>query len=379
MVLPFGLGSDSHHGNSRNVMAPTAPPAEADNVHHSHYVDFIVVNGDDRYVIRTERKAVLESSVELAKVINAGPNSGRKNDNHFVINNVDKHDFELVIRFLETKFIKFRDHLHILRILEIADRYNCPDLVIHIVKELDLQLSSLTVLDVFRSLWYYNCISPSKTADTTRQEKKKNKKTHHNPPPFTPEEFLAALLNNSLQLIDMHAELILTKPQMLELRFEELEMIAKRDALQMQSELVLFFCLADWSVEECKRKKLDPTAENRRRVLGALCYTPRYLNMSVRDFTKACERVELLDSAEIALISDALNGKKLGNLSNEQNIMLEHFKTPRPAYAKLPIHLSDRTNPKNYRKKMRRAERNDDSCCDSFGLNCLAIFACIFD
>ncbi|CAD7081929.1 unnamed protein product [Hermetia illucens] len=381
MVLPVGQGSDNQHANSRTIIIPSAPPSDGDVIHQSHYIDFIVVNGDDRYVIRCERKAVLESSVELAKVINAGPTSGRRNDNHFIINNVDKHDFELVIRFLETKFIKFRDHYHILRILEVADRYNCPDLVIHIVKELDLQLSSSTVLDVFRSLWYYNSISTniSPPEAPTVKEKKKTKK-HQHPAPFTPEEYLAALLNNSLQLIDMQAELILTKSQMLELRFEELEMIAKREALQMQSELVLFNCLADWSVEECKRKKLDPNPENRRRVLGALCYTPRYLTMTTMEFEKACTRVDLLDSAEIALVTAAIKGKKLTNLTDEQNNMLERFRTPRPAYSRLPIHLSDRTNPKNYKKKMRRAERgNDDGCCSNFGLNCLAILACIFD
>lgn len=166
MVLPFGLGSDGHHNpdssakgkgggdgtasasstattttttvNRTVAYAPTAPPyfsrahtnvSTGVPIIPCPYIDFIVVNGDDRYMIRCERKAVLENSVELAKLIHAGPNSGRKGDNHFQISNVDKHDFELVIRFLETKFVKYRDHLHILKILELADRYNCPDLV----------------------------------------------------------------------------------------------------------------------------------------------------------------------------------------------------------------------------------------------------------
>lgn len=139
MVVPFGLAADGQHVSGQTMIMPTAPPAM-----HMHgqtnvstvvpiipspYIDFIVVNGDDRYMIRCERKAVLENSVELAKLIHAGPNSGRKGDNHFQISNVEKYDFELVIRFLETKFVKYRDHLHILKILELADRFNCPDLV----------------------------------------------------------------------------------------------------------------------------------------------------------------------------------------------------------------------------------------------------------
>uniref|UniRef100_A0A034V2W8 BTB/POZ domain-containing protein 6-B n=1 Tax=Bactrocera dorsalis TaxID=27457 RepID=A0A034V2W8_BACDO len=429
MVLPFGLASDGHNvAGNQTMVTPTAPPAFLMHGHTnvstvvpvipSPYIDFIVVNGDDRYMIRCERKAVLENSVELAKLIRAGPNSGRKGDNHFQISNVDKNDFELVIRFLETKFVRYRDHLHILKILELADRFNCPDLVIHCIRELDLQLTSAVVIDIFRSLWFYQSISvPNQhqlgavitTQDSAANKKAKRKtpnpQTNANaggataaagagdnanagaessphPNPFTAEEFGMALLNNSLQLIDMHAQLVLTKQQINELRFEELEMIAKREALQLSSELVLFNCLADWSVAECQRKKLDATAENRRRVLGPLCYAPRYLLMNINEFRKACDRVELLDPVEVSLVSDAIEGKKLKNLTPEQSQLLEKFRTPRPEFPKMPIHLSDRTNPKNYPKKMRRAEKGasgEDGCWSNFGMNCLAVFACIFD
>lgn len=428
MVLPFGLASDGHNvASNQSMVTPTAPPAFLMHGHTnvstvvpiipSPYIDFIVVNGDDRYMIRCERKAVLENSVELAKLIRAGPNSGRKGDNHFQISNVDQNDFELVIRFLETKFVRYRDHLHILKILELADRFNCPDLVIHCIRELDLQLTSAVVIDIFRSLWFYQSISvPNQhqmgTVITTQESaanKKAKRKTPNpqtsinvsggtvagsgdnsnaasesspHPNPFTAEEFGMALLNNSLQLIDMHAQLVLTKQQINELRFEELEMIAKREALQLSSELVLFNCLADWSLAECQRKKLDATAENRRRVLGPLCYAPRYLLMNINEFRKACDRVELLDPVEVSLVSDAIEGKKLKNLTPEQSQLLEKFRTPRPEFPKMPIHLSDRTNPKNYPKKMRRAEKGasgEDGCWSNFGMNCLAVFACIFD
>ncbi|XP_037949069.1 uncharacterized protein LOC119680360, partial [Teleopsis dalmanni] len=330
MVLPFGLGADGQHtGGQTTIMVPTAPPAflmpGQTNVSTvipiipSPYIDFIVVNGDDRYMIRCERKAVLENSVELAKLIHAGPNSGRKGDNHFQISNVDKNDFELVIRFLETKFVKYSDHLHILKILELAARFNCPDLIIHCIRELDLLLSSITVVDVFRALWYYQHLMPASqnqldsvitSQDALLAKKQKHKgrtdnqsstaNSHSNP--FTAEEFCAALLSNTLQLIDMQAESVLTEQQMTELRFEELETIVKRDSLQLSSELVLFRCLSDWSIAECRRKKLEPTAENRRRVLGPLCYAPRYLLMSSNEFRRACERVELLDPTEITLV-----------------------------------------------------------------------------
>ena len=174
MVLPFGLSADGQHNpetsrsgagsggaGDANVATnrpisytPTAPPyfmrahtnvSTGIPIIPSPYIDFIVVNGEDRSMIRCERKAVLENSVELAKLIHAGPNSGRKGDNHFQISNVDKHDFELVIRFLETKFVKYRDHLHILKILELADRYNCPDLVCFISLKYPIFLISIKI------------------------------------------------------------------------------------------------------------------------------------------------------------------------------------------------------------------------------------------
>lgn len=377
------------------IISPSAPPMDGNECpSYGNAIEFIVVNGENRHVVRTEKKSVLENSVELAKIVMAGPTSGRRNDMHFLIQNVDKDDFELMIRYFETKFIKYRDHRHTLKILELADRYNCPDLIINCIKELDLQLTSATVLDVLQSLWYYNSVSPFPVPSANESNNSRKKAPNQ---PFTPEEYMSALLNNSLQLIDMHAELILTKEQMTDLKFQEFEMIAKRDALQLQSESTLYNCLAEWSLEQTKRKQIDPTDENRRRVLGALIYTPRYLTMSARDFEKCLERVELLDSGEIEMVRDALN-KGAGNssrnkksiqafnqnLSDEQISLLTKFRTPRPAFARMPIHLSDRSNPKNYPKKMRLHEKEElgehSGCADTkCGFIFFSFLACLFD
>lgn len=280
-----------------------------------------------------------------------------------------------------------------LEMLELASRFQCRQLEIHSVKELDLNLTKEHVIEVFRALWYYNSIVPSKAVVTGEQQKKKKRspvggrKKKDCPPeaPVTPEEYFAALLGNCLQLIDMHAEEVFTQEAMLALRFEELEMIVKRDALQMSSEMVLLDLLASWSREECLRKNLELTEENRRRVLGALCYSPRYLTMTRKEFENAKDRVQLLDATESKLVGDLLNGKKTSGLSPEQQTMVANFKQQRPAFAPMPIQLSARSNPKNYPKKMRKAaeeaaaggERN--SCCDRFCISCARVFACIFD
>ncbi|XP_030372726.1 uncharacterized protein LOC115622800 isoform X2 [Scaptodrosophila lebanonensis] len=435
MVLPFGLSPDGHHVDAiQSAPAPTAPPAHMvvpppyqrgqTNIYTgvpiilNPYIDFIVVNGDDRYMIRCKRKSVLECSVELAKLIHAGPNSGRKSDNHFQILNVDKHDFESIVRYMEEHFIRFDDHKHLLKILELADRFNVPDLIIYCIRELDLSISSATALDIFKALWFYQGIALTNqhqtvitTQETAQQIARKQASKAKaaakqlatakaaqaqengdgdgaqinlipNPNPFTTEDYGVALLHNTLQLIDMHAELLLSKREVSELRFEELETIVKRDTLQLRSEMTLFDCLAEWSLAECGRKNLDPTPENRRTVLGPLCLTPRYLRMTATEFRRCCERIELLPPLEISLISDALEGKKLKNLTDQQIELFEKFRTARAEYAKMPVHLSDRSDPKNYPKKMRQAQdgrSTEEGCWQKVGMNCLRVFVCIFD
>uniref|UniRef100_A0A182SUZ3 BACK domain-containing protein n=1 Tax=Anopheles maculatus TaxID=74869 RepID=A0A182SUZ3_9DIPT len=299
-------------------------------------------------------------------------------------------------RYLETKFIKFSSPIHTLEMLELATRFQCRQLEIHCVKELDLNLHVDHVLEVYRALWFYNPIAPAKNPPTEPKRRSRcpraHNKSHTTSGPLTPEEYFAALLNNCLQLIDMQAEEVFSQDAMLTLRFQELEMIVKRDALQMSSETVLVDVLARWSLEDCKRKHIDPTAENRRRALGALCYAPRYLTMSRRDFEAARERIELLDAAELQLVGDILIAgggmrRSTANLTPEQQSLVARFRAPRPEYPLLPVQLSARSHPRNYPKKMRKAaaeaerEREGPSkgCCNRFLLNCCSVFACIFD
>lgn len=397
MVRPFNTsaenGGDAVQSGSPR---PTAPPLvqinqEGDDFSNPDlYVDFLILGNKENWSVRAEKKPILDSNTQLAHLVNGtASSSATVVDGKFVVRDVDKDNFEIFVRYLETKFIKFHSATHMLQMLELASRFQCRQLEIHSVKELDLNLTIDHVVEVFRALWYYNSIIPSKAVTGGDQQKKKKlqKKKKDCPPeaPVTPEEYFAALLGNCLQLIDMHAEEVFGQDAMLALRFEELEMIVKREALQMSSEMVLLDLLAKWSREECLRKNLELTEENRRRVLGALCYSPRYLTMTRKEFENAKDRIQLLDATESKLVGDLLNGKKTSGLSPEQQTMVANFKQPRPAYAPMPIQLSARSNPKNYPKKMRKAAEDaaaggeKSSCCDRFCISCARFFACIFD
>uniref|UniRef100_A0A182Q225 BACK domain-containing protein n=1 Tax=Anopheles farauti TaxID=69004 RepID=A0A182Q225_9DIPT len=391
MVQPF----NTDEANGARPMAgppiPTAPPMDSGEGTDSQHVNFLVLGNKENYDVRADRKAILDSNTGLAQMLSGG--DGGK----CVVRDVNPVTFECFVRYLETKYIKFPSTSHMLEMLVLAVRFQCPQLEIHCVKELDLSLDVSNVLDVYRALWFYNSITPAKVPPSQPKRRSRCPRAHKSSSgqtsigPVTPEEHFAALLTNCLQLIDMQTEQVFAQEAMLSLRFPELEMIVRRDALQMSSEAVLIDLLARWSLEDCKRKHIDPTAENRRRALGALCYTPRYLTMARREFDAARERIEMLDPAELQLVGDALGGLSRAanaNLTPEQQALVARFRAPRPDFPQLPVHLSTRSHPRNYPKRMRKAaaeaeralrEGPKKSCCNRFLLNCCSVFACIFD
>ena len=349
-------------GNAQQ--APSAPPL-TDLPNDSSYVDFIILGNKENYSVRADRLSILNSNTELSRLVRAE----KLTINH---SNINANNFEALIRFIETKFIRFNDdYKNTLNILELASTYQCQDLEIACVKELDVKLTVESVVDIYKAL-RYNSTQPMQSIKTA-------------PKPVTAEDFLNALYFNSLQFIDQHAADILPRPEMLNLRFEELEVVTKREALQIPSEILIFNLLADWSSKECERKVIEPSEENRRKVLGGLIYTPRFLLMTFDDFKKCRDRVSLLDEVEIQLIDDFFTRKKNSHLTDEQNLMLQNFKKPRPPFAEMPIQLSTRSNHKNYPKRMKKyavkmaTEGQKKGCCDNCLLNCISVFACFFD
>lgn len=341
---------------------PTAPPL-ADIATESSYIDFIVLGNKENYSIRADRLSILNSSTELARLVRA---------NKMTINQANPNDFESLVRFVETKFIRFDDNVkRTLSILELAATYQCHELEIECVKDVDLKLNVDNVIDVFRTVRIYS----TKNIQAIGSKSK----------PTVAEDFLNALLFNILQFIDQHADEILVRDELCSLRFEELELVTKRENLQISSEVTLFNLLAEWSRKECERKRLEPTAECRKQVLGGLIYSPRFLTMSYEEFSKCRERVSLLDDAEIQLIENNFSKKKSSQLNEEQQTLLENFRKLRPPFADLPVELSSRSKHRNYPSRMRKyarkmAEKDEDrGCCDKCLLNCITVFACIFE
>lgn len=92
--------------------------------------------------------------------------------------------------------------------------------------------------------------------------------------PEIQKDFLDALLYNVLQYIDMNADEVLKKGDVGCLSYVEVEMIVKRNHI-MTCEVGVYNFLSEWSRLKCNQKNWDLTFENRRKVLGSLCFAPR--------------------------------------------------------------------------------------------------------
>lgn len=246
--------------------------------------------------------------------------------------------------FLETNFVKFPTVNEAQDVLELCIQFPNLELLSRAVSFLDFHISH-SVIALYRLLKSSNnnvCLpSPTKTRCCKAAPTNLTTSDH----------YIAALQENSLCYIDKHAEEVFKQQEILELRFEELSLILNRPTLELSSELILIDLLANWSWRQCEKRRMEITEENRRSVLGALCYTPRYLAMPSKHFSQAFERVHLLDGSEEDLVQNVYKGKKTSGLTTEQVKMIDNFKRHRP-YNKVPrlYHLSDRSHPKKSRR-----------------------------
>lgn len=257
--------SSSPTAKQSQMMIPTAPPLEQpSNDNNASYVNFVVVHNNTNGNPIAAKKSAIDASEGLRRIINENVN--RDSYGNYLIRGVDENDFKQLIEYLEKKKLQFKDQTHRLQIFAVAKTYNCPELMIYCLREVDANLNVSNVIEVYRTLWFYGSLTSQKNPF---DRKAKGKRI------YTPEEYLAFLVFNVLQFINMNAENVLQSDEIGELTFKELENIVRQDDLLLRSEIVLINALIKWSREECRRKNIELTHENERRVLGELCYAPR--------------------------------------------------------------------------------------------------------
>ena len=81
-----------------------------------------------------------------------------------------------------------------------------------------------------------------------------------------------ALLKQCLELIDVKASAVLGSEDIEDLDISAVKMIVCRDTLSVEKEAEVYAALLRWSTRECKRQRMELTAENRRNVLVIIFY-----------------------------------------------------------------------------------------------------------
>ena len=81
-----------------------------------------------------------------------------------------------------------------------------------------------------------------------------------------------ALLKQCLELIDVKASAVLGSEDIEDLDISAVKMIVCRDTLAVEKEAEVYAALLRWSTRECKRQRMELTAENRRNVLVIMFY-----------------------------------------------------------------------------------------------------------
>lgn len=165
------------------MVTPSAPPLEAVPAHDSDYVYFVVA---DNSLPNSEpivaRKTACEASEGLRRIVNEKINCDAKG-NH-LIRDVSEAEFRQLIEFLETKQLQMTDQNHRLQMFSVAKQYNCPELMIHCLREVDANLNVSNVLTVYRTLWFYGSLTSHKNPFDGKAKGNAKKIGH------TPDEYL---------------------------------------------------------------------------------------------------------------------------------------------------------------------------------------------
>ncbi|XP_055350086.1 BTB/POZ domain-containing protein 6-B-like [Paramacrobiotus metropolitanus] len=105
------------------------------------------------------------------------------------------------------------------------------------------------------------------------------------------------IVESCLKLVDMHTEGILRSKRFSKLDRKSLELILQRSTLQA-AENAIYMAVEKWAAAACARINEEPTAANRRRVLGDLLYLVRFPLMSDQELLDGPAESNLLLQSE---------------------------------------------------------------------------------
>ncbi|XP_023210824.1 BTB/POZ domain-containing protein 6-B-like [Centruroides vittatus] len=132
------------------------------------------------------------------------------------------------------------------------------------------------------------------------------------------------LMQRCWEVIDAQAELALSSDGFVDIDYNTLESILQRETLNTK-ELVLFRAAVSWAAAECARRELEPTAENKRMVLGKALYLIRIPAMALEEYANGAAQSGILtlqETTDIFLFFTACNKPNL-NFPTKQRVGLK--------------------------------------------------------
>lgn len=112
-------------------------------------------------------------------------------------------------------------------------------------------------------------------------------------------------------IVDQFIETIIPTEEFGNLDWDLLEKLFSRSTLNISSELVIFDAINQWACQECKRMRKQLSFANKREVLGSLIYYPRYLTLTLEEYTKGPYQCDLLPGEEKQLFLTLLKSSSI--------------------------------------------------------------------
>ncbi|KAK7045910.1 BTB/POZ domain-containing protein 3, partial [Halocaridina rubra] len=105
------------------------------------------------------------------------------------------------------------------------------------------------------------------------------------------------LMTRCWEVIDAQAEMALQSEGFVDIDFPTLTSVLSRETLNCR-EIVLFDAALSWAEAECTRQEVDPTAENKRKVLGSALNLIRIPCMELGEFANGAAQSGILSLQE---------------------------------------------------------------------------------
>ncbi|XP_055348196.1 BTB/POZ domain-containing protein 6-like [Paramacrobiotus metropolitanus] len=106
------------------------------------------------------------------------------------------------------------------------------------------------------------------------------------------------VVENCLRMVDVHSEVILRSDEFTSLSPDVLHTILKRNALSA-GEYDIYLAVERWAAAACARDGIDPTAANRRQVLGEALFLVRFPLLTNHELADGPGKSGLLSEAQI--------------------------------------------------------------------------------